>query len=53
MESITHEGREDLNKNCRLGTDRIAELLVYARGRIPWVQANLILTDKDDRAEIQ
>ncbi len=53
VESITHEGREDLNKNCRLDTDRIAELLVYARGRIPWVQANLILTEKDDRAEIR
>jgi anaerobic magnesium-protoporphyrin IX monomethyl ester cyclase len=53
VESITHEGREELNKNCRLGTDRIAELLVYARGRIPWVQANLILTERDDRAEIR
>lgn len=53
VESITHEGREDLNKNCRLDTDRISELLVYARGRIPWVQANLILTEKDDRAEIR
>ena len=53
VESITHEGREDLNKNCRIGTDRISELLIYARGRIPWVQANLILTEKDDRAEIQ
>jgi len=52
VESITHEGREELNKNCRMGTDRIAELLIYARGRIPWVQANLILTEKDDRAEI-
>jgi anaerobic magnesium-protoporphyrin IX monomethyl ester cyclase len=52
VESITHEGREDLNKNCRMGTDRISELLVYARGRIPWVQANLILTERDDRAEI-
>jgi anaerobic magnesium-protoporphyrin IX monomethyl ester cyclase len=52
VESITHEGREGLNKNCRIGTDRIAELLVYARARIPWVQANLILTDRDDRAEI-
>jgi anaerobic magnesium-protoporphyrin IX monomethyl ester cyclase len=52
VESITHEGREDLNKNCRIGTDRISELLVYARGRIPWVQANLILTERDDRAEI-
>jgi B12-binding domain/radical SAM domain protein of rhizo-twelve system len=52
VESITHEGREGLNKNCRINTNRIAELLVYARGRIPWVQANLILTEKDDRAEI-
>jgi anaerobic magnesium-protoporphyrin IX monomethyl ester cyclase len=53
VESITHEGREELNKNCRIGTDRLSELLVYARGRIPWVQANLILTEKDDRSEIQ
>lgn len=53
VESITHEGREELNKNCRLDTERISELLVYARGRIPWVQANLILTEKDDRAEIR
>jgi anaerobic magnesium-protoporphyrin IX monomethyl ester cyclase len=53
VESITHEGRQELNKNCRIGTDRITELLVYARGHIPWVQANLILTERDDRAEIQ
>jgi B12-binding domain/radical SAM domain protein of rhizo-twelve system len=53
VESITHEGREDLHKNCHLDTGRIAELLVYARGRIPWVQANLILTEKDDRMEIR
>lgn len=52
VESITQEGRKDLNKNCRMNTDRIAELLVYARGRIPWVQANLILTERDDREEI-
>ncbi len=53
IESITEEGREELHKNCRINTDRIAELLIYARGRIPWVQANLILTEKDDRAEIR
>ena len=52
VESITHEGREDLNKNCRIGTDRISELLIHARERIPWVQANLILTERDDRVEI-
>lgn len=53
IESITEEGREELNKNCRMDTDRISELLIYARARIPWVQANLILTDKDDRARIR
>jgi len=53
VESITHEGREELNKNCRIGTDRIADLLLFARSRIPWVQANLILTEKDDRGQIR
>jgi B12-binding domain/radical SAM domain protein of rhizo-twelve system len=53
IESITEAGREELNKNCRIKTDRISELLVYARGRVPWVQANLILTEKDDRKQIQ
>jgi B12-binding domain/radical SAM domain protein of rhizo-twelve system len=53
VESITREGRAELNKNCRLDTERIGELLMYARGRIPWVQANLILTDHDDRGQIQ
>ena len=53
IESITKEGRDELNKNCRLDTERISELLVYARTRIPWVQANLILTDHDDREQIR
>ena len=53
IESITDAGREGLNKNCRISTERITELLIYARTKIPWVQANLILTDKDDKAEIR
>jgi anaerobic magnesium-protoporphyrin IX monomethyl ester cyclase len=52
IESITEGGRDLLNKNCRLTTSRITELLIYARSKIPWVQANLILTDKDDKREI-
>lgn len=52
IESITEEGRDELNKGCRMSTDRMAELLIYARERIPWVQANLILTEHDDRGEI-
>jgi B12-binding domain/radical SAM domain protein of rhizo-twelve system len=53
IESITEAGREELNKNCRIGTDRISELLIYAKQRIHWVQANLILTDHDDKEEIR
>jgi anaerobic magnesium-protoporphyrin IX monomethyl ester cyclase len=53
VESITEQGRDELNKNCRLSTDRLSELLIYARQRIPWVQANLILTEHDQREEIR
>jgi anaerobic magnesium-protoporphyrin IX monomethyl ester cyclase len=53
IESITDEGRDELNKNCRIKTDRLTELLIYARQRITWVQANLILTEKDDKDEIR
>ena len=53
IESITEAGREELNKNCRIDTRRIGQLLIYARQRIPWVQANLILTDHDDKNEIR
>ncbi len=53
IESITDAGRDELNKNCRMSTERISELLIYARQRIPWVQANLILTEHDERGEIR
>jgi len=53
IESITAQGRNELNKNCRIDTERISELLIYAKQRIPWVQANLILTEHDDREEIR
>lgn len=53
IESITDEGRDELNKNCKMGTDRISELLIYAKQRIPWVQANLILTPHDDKEQIR
>jgi len=52
IESITDAGRDAMNKNCRITTDRIAELLIYARQRIPWVQANLIKTAEDDPSQI-
>ena len=52
IESITDAGRDAMNKNCRVTTNRISELLLYARERIPWVQANLIKTKEDDPTEI-
>lgn len=53
IESITDQGRDQLNKNCRLSTERLSDLLIYARQRIPWVQANLILTEHDRREDIK
>jgi anaerobic magnesium-protoporphyrin IX monomethyl ester cyclase len=53
IESITEEGRAELNKKCRIDTGRIGDLLIFARSRIPWVQANLILSEKDDREQIR
>jgi len=53
IESITEAGRDELNKDCKLTTERLSELLIYARQRIPWVQANLILTEHDRREDIQ
>ena len=53
IESITDEGRDELNKNCRMNTERLSQLLIYAKKRISWVQANLILTDHDNRGEIR
>jgi B12-binding domain/radical SAM domain protein of rhizo-twelve system len=53
IESITDAGRDELNKNCRMTTERITELLIYARQRVPWVQANLILTEHDSRDQVR
>jgi anaerobic magnesium-protoporphyrin IX monomethyl ester cyclase len=53
IESTTEEGREKLNKKCRIDTARLGELLIFARSRIPWVQANLVLTEEDEREQIR
>ena len=52
IESISDAGRDAMNKNCRITTERITELLLYARARIPWVQANLIKVPEDDSREV-
>ena len=53
IESITEQGRDEMNKNCKYTTERITELLVYAKTRIPWVQANLIKTPYDNPDEVR
>ena len=48
VESLTAEGRDDLDKDCKLSTGELTLRLVHAKGSVPFVQANLIATDNDD-----
>lgn len=50
VESLTPEGRDALDKKCRMATDELAERLITARRFVPFVQANLIATAGDDPA---
>jgi B12-binding domain/radical SAM domain protein of rhizo-twelve system len=52
VESLTPAGRAALDKNCRLSTEELTSLLIHARRRIPFVQANLIKSVGDDAAMI-
>jgi anaerobic magnesium-protoporphyrin IX monomethyl ester cyclase len=42
IESLTQAGRDWLDKQCKLSTESLAELLIYAKRSVPFVQANLI-----------
>jgi anaerobic magnesium-protoporphyrin IX monomethyl ester cyclase len=48
VESITPEGREYLDKKCRLSTYELADRLIYAKERVAFVQGNLIEMKQDD-----
>jgi B12-binding domain/radical SAM domain protein of rhizo-twelve system len=48
VESLSPEGRDALDKRCRLDTEALAGLLIRARQTIPFVQANLIASEGDD-----
>ncbi len=50
VESLTEAGRAALDKRCRMTTDELADRLIYAKGRVPFVQANLIETREDEAA---
>ena len=53
IESISEEGRKLLDKKCRMSTDELAERLIYAKQRVPFVQANLIECNVDDWTAIE
>ncbi len=52
VESITAEGRDLLEKDCRVSTDELAERLIEAKRHVPFVQGNLIGTVTDADAEV-
>ena len=53
VESISEQGRNLLDKNSRLTTDQITDRLIYARERVPFVQANLIDAQVDNPDEVE
>ncbi len=48
VESISEQGRQLLDKNCKLSTEALSELLIYAKKHVPFVQANLLEGKVDD-----
>ena len=52
VESLTQEGRDWLDKDCKLSTGELTERLVHAKRTVPFVQANLIASENDDPEEI-
>jgi B12-binding domain/radical SAM domain protein of rhizo-twelve system len=53
VESITPEGRDALDKKCRMTTDQLTERLLFAKRHVPFVQANLIEMEQDNEAEVE
>jgi anaerobic magnesium-protoporphyrin IX monomethyl ester cyclase len=53
VESITEEGRAELDKKCKMSTDDLAERLIYAKQLVPFVQANLIEMEQDNLAAVE
>ncbi|HLK50161.1 MAG TPA: TIGR04295 family B12-binding domain-containing radical SAM protein [Bryobacteraceae bacterium] len=53
VESITEAGRNRLDKKCKLSTDELADRLIYAKSRVPFVQANLLESQDDNPREVE
>jgi B12-binding domain/radical SAM domain protein of rhizo-twelve system len=52
VESLSAEGRDRLDKKCRVSTDTLTERLIFAKRHVAFVQANLIADALDDPGEI-
>jgi anaerobic magnesium-protoporphyrin IX monomethyl ester cyclase len=48
IESLTPEGRDALDKRCKLSTAQLTDLLLLAKRNIAFVQGNLIETPNDE-----
>ena len=53
VESITEEGRDVLDKKCKLSTAEITSRLLHAKQRVSFVQANLLNSKYDDPDEVE
>ena len=53
VESLSPEGRDRLDKECRVSTDELTRRLIYAKRSVPFVQANLIASDGDNADEVE
>jgi B12-binding domain/radical SAM domain protein of rhizo-twelve system len=52
VESLTPQGRDWLDKDCRLSTEELTRRLVHAKRSVAFVQANLIASGCDDPAAV-
>jgi len=53
IESITEEGRAYLDKKCKMSTDELSDRLIFAKQRVPFVQANLLAMTEDDTEAVE
>ena len=53
VESITEAGRAYLDKKCKMSTEQLTQRLVYAKQRVPFVQANLLAMTEDDAEVVE
>ncbi|MDB5212937.1 MAG: radical protein [Myxococcaceae bacterium] len=52
LESISDRGRSLLAKHCKLSTEELTELLIHAKKRVPFVQANLLDATCDKKKDV-